>query len=149
MGRFMSGSLACLLCYTAITLGQTPATTPNSKNVEHVRHTDETLTKLGGGTFDAGINKLGAQGFELVIVTSIQDTGAAGFYYFKRPSLPADAPRIALEYKRLDSAEIEKLGNANFDAGLTTIEQEGWELVAVTVNIKGGSGFHYFKRIKK
>ncbi|WP_020469784.1 hypothetical protein [Zavarzinella formosa] len=133
------------LCQT----GAAPLGSPTNKTVEHVRRDEETLRKLGGDSIDAGLNKYGELGYELMLVTSIQETGAAGFHYLKRQPWTAATPRPVFEYKRLDSGQIEKLGGDNFDAGLASLEKENWELVALTTNIKGGAGFHYFKRTKK
>lgn len=122
---------------------------PTNKTVQHLRLDEETLRKLGGDSIDAGLNKLGTVGFELFVVTSIQETGAAGFHYLKRQPWTAATPRPMFEYKRLDSAQIEKLGGGMFDAGIGSLEKDDWELMALTTNSKGGAGYHYFKRAKK
>lgn len=147
-------SIRGLFCLAAMALSVAPALaqteiTPTNKTVQHLRLDEETLRKLGGDSIDAGLNKLGAFGFELFIVTSIQETGAAGFHYLKRQPWTAATPRPMVEYKRLDSAQIEKLGGGSFDAGVGSLEKDDWELIALTTNAKGGAGFHYFKRAKK
>ena len=136
---------------TILFAGLTPAQTiaPTNKTVEHARKDEDSLRKIGKDSIDAGLNAYGALGFELFAVTSIPDTGAAGFHYLKRQPWTAETPRPAFEYKRLDSGEIEKLGAGEFGAGLAVLEQDNWELVALTTNAKGAVGFHYFKRAKK
>lgn len=140
--------LAGMAFLTDSARAQTEITATNA-TVQHLRLDETTLRKLGGDSIDTGLNKLGAFGFEIFSVTSIQETGAAGFHYLKRQPWVAATPRPAFEYKRLDSAQIEKLGGGNFDAGLGSLEKDEWELVALTTNAKGGAGYHYFKRKKK
>lgn len=139
------------VCFTLLIAGLAPAQTiaPTNKTVEHARKDEDSLRKIGKDSLEAGLNAYGDLGFELFIVTSIPETGAAGFHYLKRQPWTAETPRPKFEYKRLDSGEIEKLGAGEFGAGLAALEQENWELIALTTNTKGAVGFHYFKRAKK
>ncbi len=144
--RWLTAAFAILM-FAASAPAQTIA--PTNKTVEHVRKDEDSLRKIGKDSIDAGLNAYGALGFELFAVTSIPETGAAGFHYLKRQPWTAETLRPMFEYKRLDSGEIEKLGAGEFGAGLAELEKDNWELVALTTNAKGAVGFHYFKRAKK
>ncbi len=95
------------------------------------------------------MNKLGDSGYELFIVTSVLESGAAGFQYFRRPPWNKSSERPRLEHRRLDTDGITKLGEGSFGDGLTKVENEGWRLIAVTTDMKGAVGFHYFMRPKE
>lgn len=128
--------------------GTTPTENPASNHWQHVRMDEVELSKLGDGSAEKGLNKLGAQGYSLFIVTSVAETSGAGFHYFKRPPWNKPGERPQVEYKRLDAAEISKLGGDSFNSGLSKLEEEDWILVAVTTSAKGAVGFHYFQRPK-
>lgn len=110
------------------------------------RHDPESLKQLGGGDLTAGLNKLGEVGFELFIVTSANDQGAAGWFYLRQPPWITPMPRPSLEYRALDDPQIAQLGKGNYADGLISLENDGWRLVAITLTKGGGSGWTYFMR---
>lgn len=113
---------------------------------QHLRYDEVEITKQGEGSFEKGLARLGAQGYSLLLVTSVADTSAAGYHYFKRGPWAGPGERPAIEFKRLDAGDISKQGGDDFNAGLAKLEADGWELVAVTTSAKGGVGYHYFQR---
>lgn len=130
----------------AQTVGTVPDGNPQSATWQHVRMDEVELAKLGGGSVEAGMNKLGAKGYELFIVTSSMKTAQAGYHFFKRPPWNKPLARPAVEYLRVDAGAIAKRGNGSFNDGLTEIERDRWELVAITTSETGACGLHYFRR---
>ncbi len=129
--------------------GRRPDDSGSNATWEHVRVDEAQLKERGDGSVDEGMNRLGERGYELFIVTSVSETGAAGFHYFKRPPWNRPLGRPVFQYRRIDTGGIAELGDGVFQEGLNKIEREGWELVAVTTTNKGTVGFHYFKRMKR
>lgn len=130
-------------------VGTAPTEAYTTYNWQHVRMDEMELSKLGGGSVEEGLNALGDEGYELFIVTSVIESGGAGYHFFKRPPWDKPFPRLKLGYKRADTKEITELGGASYKDGLTKMEKEWWELVAVTVKKDGGVGYHYFMRPKR
>lgn len=120
-------------------MGQSPTGNPQSATWQHVRMDSSELRALGNGSVEAGLNALGAQGYELFLVTSNAETAAAGFHYLKRPPWNRPMPRPKVQYRVVDPVQ--------FRDGLTEIEKENWELVAVTSTKNGGVLTHYFRRM--
>lgn len=117
-----------------------------SSNTEHWRVDEAEIAKLGDGSFDNGLNIVGKAGFRLFAVTAAGEEGKAGWHIFKRQAwnLPVARPRF--EFKRIDSTGIDKLGEGTFKAGMRKVEQERWELVAITSDKTGQVGWYYFER---
>lgn len=115
---------------------------------QHLRMDEVELAKHGDGNVERGLNKIGAQGYSLQFVVSVPDTSAAGYHYFKRGPWAGPGERPQVEFKRLDSGEITKLGGDSFNHGLEKLEGDNWQLVAVTSGTKGVVGYHYFERPK-
>jgi hypothetical protein len=131
-------------------VGRDPTDSPFSDTWQYARKDENGLMKIGNGSLEGGLNVLGEMGYELFIVTTSSDKGAAGYHYFRRS--PWQRPmgnRPRLEYKRIDSASLEELGSGSFDDGLTKLEKEHWQLIAVTTVKGGGVGYHYFMRPKR
>jgi hypothetical protein len=113
-----------------------------------LRFDEAQLRELGGGSAEEGLNKLGAQGYQLQLVTSVLETAHAGYHYFRRaPQVDGMQPQF--DFKRLGAGDVTDLGNKSFNDGVAKLEAEGWELAAVTVNAAGGVGYHYFQRPKQ
>jgi hypothetical protein len=130
-------------------VGSAPTDNPNSQTWQHVRRDEKELNDLGGGSFEKGMNSLGDMGYELFIVTSVVESGKAGYHFFRRPPCcPPGMQRPRIEYKRMDTGEISGAGNGSYQIGLAKIDADGWELVAVTFTAQGAVGHHYFKRAK-
>jgi hypothetical protein len=130
-------------------MGTTPDSAPNASNFDYVRRDGEALAKLGGGNAIAGMNKLGDLSYELFIVTTSGNDGAAGWFIFRKfPwNLPIDRPKF--EYRQMDGSSIASLANNSFDDGLTRLSREGWQLMAVTNAKAGDIGWYYFMREKQ
>ncbi len=126
--------------------GRTPTEAGQAPYWRFQRHDLESLRQLGGGDLTAGLNKLGEVGFELFIVTSGNDQGAAGWLYLRQSPWTTPMPRPAMEYRVLDDPQITALGNGNYADGLTSLGRDGWQLVAITVAKGGGSGWSFFMR---
>jgi len=117
-----------------------------TSGTEHLRLDETEIAKYGDGSFDKGLNALGAAGFRIFGVTSAGDQGKSGWHIFKRGGWNLPVPRPRFEYKRIDSSGIEQLGGGKFAPGMQKIEQEQWELVAYTVDKTGQIGWFYFER---
>lgn len=126
--------------------GRTPTEAGQAPYWRFQRHDLESLRQLGGGDLTAGLNKLGEVGFELFIVTSGNDQGAAGWLYLRQSPWTTPMPRPGLEYRVLDDPQITGLGNGNYADGLTSLGRDGWQLVAITVAKGGASGWTFFMR---
>ena len=129
-------------------MGTAPDSAPNSSTFKYVRQDVESLKTLGGGDMIQGMNKLGDLGYELFIVTTSSEQGAAGWHFFRLSpwNLPINRPKF--EYKQMDDAAITDLGLNSYDEGLAKLEKEGWQLVAITTMKNGGVGWYYFLREK-
>ena len=79
--------------------GRTPTEAGQAPYWRFQRHDLESLRQLGGGDLTAGLNKLGEVGFELFIVTSGNDQGAAGWLYLRQSPWTTPRPRPAMEYR--------------------------------------------------
>jgi hypothetical protein len=117
-----------------------------SSNWEHLRLDEPEIARIGGGSFEKGLNLIGGGGFKLFTVTTANEQGGPGWHIFKRPAWNAPGPRPRFEYKRIDTVSIETLGNGNFAEGMKKVEQEHWELVALTTIKNGGIGWFYFEK---
>jgi hypothetical protein len=117
-----------------------------TSSTEHLRLDEAEIAKYGDGSFDKGLNALGAAGFRLFGVTTAGDQGKSGWHIFKRQGWNAPVPRPRVEYKRVDSSSIEQLGDGKFAPGMQKIEQDHWELVAYTTDKAGQIGWFYFER---
>lgn len=111
-----------------------------------VRHDPVSLKELGGGDVVKGMNRLGEQGFELFLVTTSDDTGKAGWFYFRQSPWNLPVPRPKLEYRQMDDTEINALAPASYNDALDKIAQDGWQLIAITTTKGGGTGWTYFMR---
>lgn len=149
--RTLGFALICLLAIGsawAQTNGIPPSSAGPTSHARFVRQDGDGLAKLGNGDMVQGMNRLGESGYELFIVTTSKDDGSVGWLFFRqRPwNLPIDPPKF--EYKQIDDQGIIKLGDGKFDDGLAKIENESWDLVAVTTTKNGGVGWYYFLREK-
>ncbi|WP_295436985.1 hypothetical protein [uncultured Thiodictyon sp.] len=140
-----------LACGAEVALAQPPAATPTdagpSAHWRFLRHDPDSLARLGGGDMVAGMNKLGEVGFELFIVTTANDQGAAGWLYFRQSPWHRPLPQPSIEYKLIDDQGITDLGPNSFADGLIKLENDGWQLAAITTR-NGGAGWHFFFRNK-
>lgn len=127
--------------------GTAPTDAGPAPHWRFVRHDPTTLKQLGGGDMTAGMNKLGDVGYELFITTA-NDLGATGWLYFRQSPWIAPMQRPKFEYKVLDDQAITDLGHNSFGDGLTKLENEGWQLLAITSDKGGGAGWHFFFREK-
>jgi hypothetical protein len=129
--------------------GTTPTDAGPAPHWRFLRHDAESLKQLGGGDLVAGMNKLGEVGYELFIVTSASDRGATAWMYFRQSPWVAPMPRPQLEYLQLDDDGIAALGGHNYGDGLAKLENEGWQLVAITTTKDGQAGWTFFMRQKE
>ncbi|MBI1903666.1 MAG: hypothetical protein HYS13_21395 [Planctomycetia bacterium] len=137
-----------LVVLAILAAAASPARAQDAFTARQIRFDESQLKELGGGSGEAGLNKLGEQGYQLQLVTSVLETAAAGYHYFRRaPQFEGKQPQF--EFKRLDAVAVTELGNKSFNDGLAKLEVEGWDLIAVTVNAAGGVGYHYFQRARQ
>lgn len=127
--------------------GTVPTDAGPAPHWRFMRHDLTTLKQLGGGDMTAGMNKLGDVGYELFITTA-NDQGATGWLYFRQSPWVAPMERPKLEYKVLDDQAVTDLGRNSFGDGLTKLADEGWQLLAITSDRRGGAGWHFFSREK-
>jgi hypothetical protein len=140
-------SLIVCLSAAAQMQGSAPNDAGPSSHWRFVRNDAVGLKELGDGDMVAGMNKLGAIGYELFIVTTANDTGAAGWLYFRQSpwNMPMERPKI--EYKQVGDEDITKLGDNDYNTGLMRLEGDNWQLIAVTTTKNGGVGWSYFMRV--
>ncbi|WP_295622591.1 hypothetical protein [uncultured Lamprocystis sp.] len=139
-------------CIAEITPAPSPAATPtdagSSSHWRFLRHDRDSLRQLGGGDMVAGMNTLGEVGYELFIVTTMNDQGADGWLYFRQAPWNRPMPQPPIEYKVIDDQGITDLGQDSFADGLITLANDRWQLAAITTKKGGGTGWHFFYRDK-
>lgn len=144
----LTGATANSLATPMLPASQSPedSAAMTTHHWQHLVRDDLALRSLGGQDAIAGMNALGALGYELYMVTTSSDEGAAGFHFFRREpwSQPIDRPKF--EYARLSHTEMENLGGDNFDRGMASFERDRWRLIAITQTRSGGVGWYYFVR---
>ncbi|MCE9531320.1 MAG: hypothetical protein K8T89_09395 [Planctomycetes bacterium] len=121
-----------------------------SSHWEHLRWDVPQIEKFGGGNYTKGINKLGAAGYQLLGVTSMNDNGAAGYHLFKRQPWNKPFARPQFEYIVENDSSLLERGDKNLHDGLANVERDEWELIAHTQTKNGGIGCYFFTRqVKK
>ena len=144
----LTGATANSLATPMLPASQSPedSAAMTTHHWQHLVRDDLALRSLGGQDAIAGMNVLGALGYELYMVTTSSDEGAAGFHFFRREpwNQPVDRPKF--EYNRLSHTDLEGLGGGDFDAGLAAFETDRWQLIQITQTRSGGIGWYYFVR---
>ncbi len=115
-----------------------PGAPPPSSDPKSLRMTAAQLIQMGGGSEEKGLDELGDRGLELVAIT-FSDLNSTQYLYFREGGM-------LLEYRVIADADISRLGDGDFNAGLKVLDEGYFKLVAVTHSRDGTPGWHYFMR---
>jgi hypothetical protein len=129
-------------------MGRSPTAGAYSTTWHHLIRTEPELRELGGGDMDRGMSLLGGEGYQLMAVTSVLERMAPQLHIFKRTPWTRPMPRPTFEFRRLDGAGLEALGEGDLEEGWVRVEEDGWQLKAFTTNTEGRLGWYYFQRLR-